>query len=245
MFQVIKPSDSLSSEARKTHKNTKKTGRSFRAMKPPTGVPIIRSWKLNNDGGISGVIFRSKHAADGDYIETSCLDDMSVAEARNIVQTISGSQYYLCDKPAEAEIPEVGNLFQGFSPLRTRRSTITISKSLRSEKVRKNVSTAMDALAKAPPRTTFSLFDLLGAKPKKPVRPPSRDSVSDGQQIAPEGVPTLTQWSCNDDGTISGTIYHSSRIKDGNLINTSPIAAGQSRRFQLVTTVTGSVYFLG
>jgi len=245
MFQVIKPSDSLSSEARKTHQKNKKPRRSSRAIKPPTGVPIIRSWKLNNDGGISGVIFRSKHAADGDYIETSCLDDTSVAEARFVVQTLSGSRYYLCDKPAEAEIPEVGDLFQGFSPLRRRRGTITISKSLRSAEVRKDVSTAMNALEKAPPRTTFSLFDLLGAKPKKPVRPPSRDSVPDRRQIAPDGVPTLTQWSCNDDGTISGTIFGSSKIRDGNLINTSPIAAGQSRRFRLVTTVTGSVYFLG
>jgi hypothetical protein len=198
---------------------------------------------LNSDGGISGVIFRSESAVDGDYIETSCLDITSIAESGYVVQTISGSQYYLCDEPVEADIPDLKNLFQGFVPFR-RSGTITISKTLKSTEPRKDVNEAMNTLARSKPRTTFSLFDLLGAKPKKSVRPPTRGSVPDGQ-VAPVGVPTLMQWTYNDDGTVSGTIFGSSSIRDGNLINTSPIARGVAQRFQVVTTESGSAYFLG
>lgn len=245
LFQSRSPSDSLSSDAKNRklptqEKNAMNSNNSARS--PPKGVPSIRNWSINDHGGISGSVFGSTNAADGDYIETSCLANLSIAQGGNVVETRSGSRYFLCSKPLEEAVETTT---KGFSLGSFRRSgTITIAKARETKPPRSNVDTAMDRLEKSMPRTTFSLFDLLGAKPKKPIPPPPTESAP-AWQTAPQGVPTLTGWTYNDDGTISGIIFGSSSIGDGNLVNTSPVAGGVTKRFETVVTVTGSIYFLG
>jgi hypothetical protein len=187
-------------------------------------------------GGIAGLVFGSQYADDGDYIETSPLaTDASEIDSGYVVKTASGSRYFLSPDKGEKE----ANTIVAFKDLAAARrgGTITITKETRQDRA----DEAIKKLEKAKPRSTFSLMDLFGPKDKKQPapRPPSNGKK------APSGVPTLSSWSTNDDGTITGVIYGSRHIDDGDLVTTSPIAKGIKKKFQTVTTVSGSLYFLG
>jgi hypothetical protein len=184
-------------------------------------------------GGIAGLVFSSQYADDGDYIETSPIaSDASEIDSGYVVKTTSGSRYFLSPDKGEKE----ANTISAFKDLAAARrgGTITITKETRETRAEE----AMTKLEKAKPRSTFSLMDLFGPKDKKQPAP----RPSNG---APSGVPTLSSWSSNDDGTITGVIYGSKYIDDGDLVTTSPIAKGTKKKFQTVTTVSGSLYFLG
>jgi hypothetical protein len=144
------------------------------------------------------------------------------------VETSSGSRYFLSPDKSEKE----ANTIAAFKDLAAagRGGTITITK----EEKERRAKEAMKKLEKATPRSTFSLFDLFA--PKKPFQAPAN---------GPSGVPTLSRWSANDDGTITGTISGSANMEDGDLVTTSPIAKGKMNRLETVTTVSGSAYFLG
>ena len=60
---------------------------------------------------------------------------------------------------------------------------------------------------------------------------------------APAGVPTLTQWKQNPDGSISGRISGSKSFRAGTSITTSPVKRGAASG-QTVRTSSGSQYFL-
>lgn len=149
-----------------------------------------------------------------------------------MVETASGSRYFLSPDEVEKE----KNTIAAFKDLAAARrgGTITITK----ETKEKQAKVAMKKLEKATPRSTFSLMDLFGPKDKKAKSP------ANGKK-GPGGVPTLSKWSANDDGTITGVISGSPSIDDGDLVTTSPIARGNKKRFESVTTVSGSVYYLG
>jgi hypothetical protein len=126
--------------------------------------------------------------------------------------------------------------------------TFTIKKNTANQKQRKKVpESAIETLEKGPPRSTFSLFDLFGSTSESkretasitwPPAPPPPGKAP------PEGVPTLVRWETNEDGSITGVVFGSSKIGDGSAITTSPIVKGEQKQYEIVTTVTGSLYFL-
>jgi len=58
-------------------------------------------------------------------------------------------------------------------------------------------------------------------------------------KLAPEGVPTISMWFQNGDGTIEGSIQGSPSYPDGNMIKTSAIA-GKVESGTVVETSSGS-----
>mmetsp|Transcript_64669 Transcript_64669/g.185987 ORF Transcript_64669/g.185987 Transcript_64669/m.185987 type:complete len:565 (-) Transcript_64669:344-2038(-) len=61
---------------------------------------------------------------------------------------------------------------------------------------------------------------------------------------APDGIPTIINWKVSDDGTISGLLYGYEGAEDGDYVETSTIVDGVIESGQVVTTQTGSQYFL-
>jgi len=68
---------------------------------------------------------------------------------------------------------------------------------------------------------------------------------STGKSGAPAGVPVISGWKKNGNGSISGTITGSSNFKEGERVTTSKLAAGQvPASGKVVSTASGSKYFL-
>jgi hypothetical protein len=61
---------------------------------------------------------------------------------------------------------------------------------------------------------------------------------------APNGVPTIVAWQKRPNNVLSGQIFGSPNFKDGERIETSQIAGGDFENGSVVTTVSGSKYFL-
>ena len=61
---------------------------------------------------------------------------------------------------------------------------------------------------------------------------------------APDGVPTVRSWEVRNDGSIIGLIYGSPYADDGDYVETSPIVQGEIDNFSVVSTLSGSRYFL-
>jgi hypothetical protein len=194
---------------------------------------------ISPQGGVSGTIFGSLNADDGDYIETSSIAE-GIIENGYVVQTASGSRYFLSSDKA-ANTNNVFDTLKSMANARPR-GTITISKDklIKEKKTDKRVEEALEILDKGSPRSTFSLLDLgLGFRETDLV------SFFGGGNKAPEGVPKLSKWSTNEDGTITGIITGSPSMDDGEYITTSPIASGEKKRGITITTQSGSKYFLG
>jgi len=89
---------------------------------------------------------------------------------------------------------------------------------------------------------TFSLsqtFSLLGLDDKKQITPLSAFS-----DFPNDGIPVLTDWEINTNGSITGKIVNSESYKDGKKIETSAISKGVIRKGNIVTTRSGSKYRL-
>ena len=242
-----------------TNNGNSQNGQSNVSLAPP-GVPSILNWELLEDGtrttrtifrvmnfdpsipyltslfflvfvpfllgGISGLVYGSPNAADGDYVETSPIFQGSILSGC-VVQTSSGSKYFLSPDKEEQE----DNILAAFKDLAAARrgETITITKELNEQSARD----ALKEMERGDKRSTFSLGDLFGAKAARPK-----------QTSANKGVPTLARWSPNNDGTITGVVYGSKMINDGDLITTSPIASGEIKANAMVATISGSIYYL-
>ena len=61
---------------------------------------------------------------------------------------------------------------------------------------------------------------------------------------APDGVPTVKSWEVRNDGGIIGLIYDSPYADDGDYVETSPIVEGPIDNFSVVSTLSGTRYFL-
>mmetsp|Transcript_14130 Transcript_14130/g.33995 ORF Transcript_14130/g.33995 Transcript_14130/m.33995 type:complete len:981 (-) Transcript_14130:865-3807(-) len=81
-------------------------------------------------------------------------------------------------------------------------------------------------------------------KKVKPVSPKKMDVSPSALKTAPSGVPTIANWRRNKDRSITGFIKGSKNFSEGEKVTTSPIANGVIRRGELVTTGSGSKYFL-
>jgi len=66
---------------------------------PPEGVPIIKSWEGNSDGGIRGQIYGSSNFEDGDFVDTSKIVT-GVIKHNSVVATKSGNRYFLSAESA-------------------------------------------------------------------------------------------------------------------------------------------------
>jgi hypothetical protein len=165
-------------------------------------------------------------------------------ETGQVVTTQSGSRYFL----SPDEVEKAANSFAAFQDLALARqgSTITINKELANQRPRSVRETASFAKSRVEgesepadqPRPTFSLFGLFGAAS------PAKD-MNMGGNTGPGGVPMLTQWSTNADGTITGRVSGSPSMGEGAMVTTSPVVAGIAKQYEKVTTVTGSTYYLG
>ena len=203
-------------------------------------LPEIRNWTQRDDGSIAGQVYNSKTgAANGDFIVTSPIVNQGDVTEGGIVETASGSRYYLSGPSSEQPKEETQRLASS-SPAPAS-PTITIPKLFSSTPTNPTTPAAT-------PRKTFSLSDLgfgffgRGNLSKK---------LYDMEQRAPEGVPTLLDWTINpQDQTLTGTVAGSSTMTDGSRITTSPIlmavtADGGVQQYQVVETTSGSKYFLG
>jgi hypothetical protein len=219
-----------------------------RFMEVPEGIPRIEGWKVLEEGGISGIIYGSPSAEDGDYIETSPITS-GIIEDRSVVETTSGSRYFLSPESADTA-HSILNSLKGLATGR-RGGTITIAKQgggkQREQRNMQIAQAALNVLEKSLPRATFSLVDLFGGIDKdkaKKVRTSKPPTIALWDKAPPDGVPTLSNWTSNDDGTLTGFVFGSQSIEDGNLVTTSRIVKGVRKQYETVTTISGSLYFL-
>lgn len=103
----------------------------------------------------------------------------------------------------------------------------------------KQVKAAEKSLRSSSPRRTISLGDLFNlGKSEEDTAPTPKQSIPTKVQ-APSGVPTLSNWRQNDDGSITGKISGSPSFKEGETITTSPVASGATSG-SVVKTNSGS-----
>ena len=113
-------------------------------------------------------------------------------------------------------------------------------------------SKAEQVLQKAKPGATVSLFDLFGrgqaaeaemdnkaVAPSSPSKPKRAVAQVRKVSVAPRGVPTISQWKQNRDGSISGVITGSRDFNEEEPVTTSPIE-GEAIGGAVVQTTSGS-----
>jgi hypothetical protein len=235
---------------------------------PPRGVPVISRWKQERDGSITGVITGSATLNDGDRVTTSPIKGSAIGGS--VVTTSSGSRYYLvgsnsatpkapdeakaaaakkvvADKAAKeaaaksealARQKEATEKAKREKEAEAQRATLRM-KQEREDKAKRATPTLTVAGSNKSP--TISLFGLGGNNEAEPASTPTKSQV---KSLAPKGVPTITGWKLNRDGSISGRISGSSSFRDGEQVTTSPIAQGRVESGSTVKTGSGSRYFL-
>jgi len=208
---------------------------------------ILFSLIFTFPGGVSGRIYGSSNFEDGDFVETSPISQGNV-ENGSVVATKSKSRYFLS---AETAVKK-SNIFAAFKDLAGAQpgATITLTK----ERRERESKAAIKAVEKAKPRPTFSLFGLgsvgvdEGSPPKqqavKPAPKKNAGKKAPAQKSAPKGVPTVSRWKMNSDGSISGIITGSINFDEGEQVTTSMITSGRIDQGEVVTTGSGSRYFL-
>ena len=66
-----------------------------KAATVPKGVPVLSGWRKNRNGSVTGKISGSDNFNDGETVTTSPIGDKYTIEGDSVVQTKSGSKYYL------------------------------------------------------------------------------------------------------------------------------------------------------
>ncbi len=101
---------------------------------------------------------------------------------------------------------------------------------------------AKKTIAKAKKGATISLgFFNFGAKSDDES---SFAKAPTASAKAPVGVPTLTKWYQNSDGSITGLVSGSNAFAEGESITTSPLPTNNPSKESVVTTISGSKYYL-
>ena len=108
---------------------------------------------------------------------------------------------------------------------------------------------ALSTLSNAKPGATISLFGLFGGAdkdveeekeaPVAPTRPKVAPKPQKGLSRAPKGVPTISNWEQNRDGSVTGFIKGSFSFGEGDAVTTSPIR-GKVEGGSVVVTESGS-----
>jgi hypothetical protein len=189
-------------------------------------------------------------------VETSEIVSGST-ENGNVVTTVSGSRYFLSSESVQdmrkttdpAALKELASARPG--------ATIQLTR-MAKDRATKDALEALEALEtpdKSKPRATFSLSALFGlggdeGKEEKNAAPlnkkaaPLPKKAAPLPKKAPRGLPSLSRWRQNRDKSITGLISGTSAFPDGEQITTSPIAKGAVSPGEIVTTSSGSKYFL-
>ncbi len=126
-------------------------------------------------------------------------------------------------------------------------ATIALTK----ERKERDAKAALEAIENPAPRATLSLFGLLGQDDDTPPAPSPAKKAAPAKKVAPAppaappaGVPKIVNWKKGFDGSITGFISGSPKFKEGEKVTTSPITKGTIASGQVVTTGSGSRYFL-
>lgn len=198
---------------------------------------------------MSGRIYNSRSFSDGDFVETSPITKGNV-ENGSVVATKSGSRYFLSAEPAVKN----SNILAAIKDLAGAEPGATIT--LTRERKEKEAKAAQEAIEKAKPRSTFSLFGLgfgdadedpspaPAPKPAPKQAAPKKVAPATKAATAPRGVPTVSRWKKNSDGSITGIITGSKAFNDGERVTTSAIKNGKIAKNEVVITGSGSKYFL-
>lgn len=106
-------------------------------------------------------------------------------------------------------------------------------------------SNAQKTISKAKKGATISLgfFNFGSKKVDESSSSPAKDAPKVAAK-APRGVPTLSKWYQNKDGSVTGLIAGSSAFTNGESITTSPLSTKDPQSESLVVTGSGSKYFL-
>ena len=182
-------------------------------------------------GGIGGVLYGSTTANDGDFVQTSPIES-GKCEGGNIVTTHSGSKYLLGAKNPSPDTKAAEDI--QIPREAKRRATITLPKLGKKKDSSKPPQHGVKR-STSKPRPTFSLFDMFGMG--------SRRRKKAGSTTC-DTVPTLTRWSANADGTITGVVSGSPHLKDGDIVITSKISSGEPAAKTKASTETGSTDYL-
>ena len=229
--------------AARAKKNAPKIKPGRRLKKAPRGVPTVVNWKVRRDGGITGKVYGSEAFREGERIETSPIE---TGELDNgcVVTTGSGSKYFLsADTTVVAQSRKTA-----LKDLSTAKPGSTINLTRQRQELDRQA--AKEALNKAEPRATISLFGLFGDdSDASPLTPPEsvsgpKKNKKQAKKTAPRGVPTLSRWRKNRDGSITGFITGSPNFSENERVTTSPIAGGTPASGEVVRTGSGSKYFL-
>jgi hypothetical protein len=125
----------------------------------PKGVPTVVAWTIRSDGGIAGQVFGSTDFKQGERFETSPIAKGEV-ENGNVVETASGSRYFLSDMSVKQMKEKVGN--SALLPKETvnapSRPTIQLTQKVKEKDAKK----AIEALEKAKSGMSISLSSLFG-----------------------------------------------------------------------------------
>ena len=100
-------------------------------------------------------------------------------------------------------------------------------------------SKAEQSVKAASPGATISLFGF-GQKSAGATTTAAPSTPASKAKPAPRGVPTISKWRENRDGSISGFISGSAAFVDGDAITTSAIAKGEVVGGNVVQTGSGS-----
>jgi hypothetical protein len=103
---------------------------------------------------------------------------------------------------------------------------------------------ALDSLTSAAPRATIALFGFGGGSEEEDEKKAPLPKRTKAIGKAPGGVPTISSWRKKFDGSITGFISGSKNFSEGERVTTSPIVKGKVEVGEVVTTGSGSRYFL-
>ncbi len=229
----------------------------------PRGVPSIVAWQKLRNGGVSGQIFGSTNFKEGERIETSTIATGKL-ENGSIIITESGSKYFLSGESAREITTATFNSATKLPDATRSKPRATLELTKLSKELNANaVQAALESQSKATTtasqqkRPTFSLKDIFGIdkssdirKPKdkatanESMTPPSPKTPAPLTKQAPKGMPTISRWKQKRDKSITGFISGSTAFPDGEKITTSPIARGVVEPGEVVTTSSGTKYFL-
>jgi hypothetical protein len=165
---------------------------------------------------------------------------MKLKEARKSENMKNGNYKKLESAIPQATIPIFGQENQGKSTQRL------LAQKPKNEKVgRAQIAQLTSAL----PRATIPLFLFdtstlnSSSRSTQSSEQPSR-KTSQPKKLPPNGIPALSRWRTNPDGSLSGIVRGSKSFEEGERITTSPIVKGSVENGQVVTTGSGSRYFL-